>query len=1097
MQVQRPPSQPLPPSGPASPATKSATTPASPSAQPGSSPLKQDAVQIQSTAPEQLLENISSQASAQADQLEKAWKGTQSGNLVSRTFNSVLGKATGHENKAQVDVAKAVAKYRELPQLINQLRQDLKAAEKNPAQSEKLLAAFRATLQSTETLGKAAEAQLGLVQSSNKFWSGLTAEITSTLLVTSAAALAVRKLGMPMNAATAAAGFVLGGSTNVATHALFDNQYDVKREGLGNFLTAGISSSAMVITAKPGTTTLTRMVTTQAVVAGTTAGAGAVAREYEQGFQAGWQKRVATGTMVGAGVGVITGAAGSVVAKVMPQGGQNLVQKGIHQATTGAVTGTFGAGVAGTLNEAFNGFSEGWQTRVQQQMVGGAITGAVLSFAPSIQAEPKAQIDEPSPIEKTQAPPAQAPETEAPQPKAPSPEMEPSSVLSYADNPKLRDFDKLVSEHASTYDPVQKAQPQYLLDADGQPIPFKKSDSGLAPGYGYGGMPTGAPMPPGTSYGNAPPGLIKPDGSPLNPNPNQPDYGTMFPPSLVKPDGTPINPNVPSYGYAPSPALIKPDGTPLNPNQNPYPGSMPYPSMPVPPSSPSAAVSKASATPAVQTGSSYTTDIPEFKLHSVPTATMGSVTHHYTLDAVVDAPTAMPTLTGIAKQHHKSSSEALSYYEPTAPTLHSNINYTTKDMGSFFPAQLFKFTGSELSSALALQTSMSSAIQFNKPVTLNVTQGFGSLPPLISNIPAAPSYDYSNVPPSPIDSGMPPYGYGTAPTLQPGLIKPDGTPLIEGNNPYYTPGLLNADGTPMLNTGYGNPPTALVNVDGTPVKGSLKDHIYTDIFQDNDLRDKTVETFGQWTATFSASTTQSQLRDAWSNIMKGQEPSTTLEKTVMDIYTTRHARWERLADKMGLDSVPKEFQLYRGVSSEFFVEAVVKAWKDTSSPDMQIPSHELSSWSLTRSTAEGFGGNPNASVVYEANIPFERTLADKYVDDGTFITTFSHENEVVVATSEKNTLTTAKDKATVKFMGKTYTYAERNSLIAAWDAAQAAKPPAGSAPQPPSLPGLAPMPGYPSPSYPSMPSYPAGPPPVLTMPSDSIPLPAPPPFNPV
>jgi hypothetical protein len=350
--------------------------------------------------------------------------------------------------------------------------------------------------------------------------------------------------------------------------------------------------------------------------------------------------------------------------------------------------------------------------------------------------------------------------------------------------------------------------------------------------------------------------------------------------------------------------------------------------------------------------------------------------------------------------------------------------------------------------------------------------GYGSAPPA-----------YGAMPPLPMDPG---YGYGSGmPSPTPPLIKPDGTPLFDHgmpSSPYGSAQLLNADGQPIKSDGspydynsYGGPaPLALVKSDGTPIKGSLKEHIYTDIFQDTELRDKTIETFGQWTATYSASDTQKQMREAWSNIMKGQDPSTPMEHTVMDIYTTRKARWERLANTMGLDAVPKEFQLYRGVSSEFFVEAVVKAWRDTSSTDMQIPAHELSSWSLTRNTAEGFGSNPNASVVYEANVPFERTLADKFVDDGTFITSFSRENEVVVALSEKNTLTTPKDKATVKFQGKTYTYAERASLIAAWDAAQAAKPPAGSVP--PNTPNQ-PLPGYPSP-YPSTPGYPSSTPPL-------------------
>lgn len=169
------------------------------------------------------------------------------------------------------------------------------------------------------------------------------------------------------------------------------------------------------------------------------------------------------------------------------------------------------------------------------------------------------------------------------------------------------------------------------------------------------------------------------------------------------------------------------------------------------------------------------------------------------------------------------------------------------------------------------------------------------------------------------------------------------------------------------------------------------------------------------------------------NVINGADPQNALEQTIVDIYTSRPERWERLAQKMGLDSVPENFQLFRGVSSEFFVEAVVNAWRDNTSSDMQIPAYELSSWSLTRETAGGFARDPNAAVIFEANVPFERTLADKYVDDGSFISSFSHENEVVVAISEKNTLSTEKNKATVKFQGETYTYAERERLILTWD----------------------------------------------------------------
>ena len=125
----------------------------------------------------------------------------------------------------------------------------------------------------------------------------------------------------------------------------------------------------------------------------------------------------------------------------------------------------------------------------------------------------------------------------------------------------------------------------------------------------------------------------------------------------------------------------------------------------------------------------------------------------------------------------------------------------------------------------------------------------------------------------------------------------------------------------------------------------------------------------------------------------GQPAESELERLVVELAATRQARWRRLAAAEGLP-MPEAFHLFRGVNGEYAVEAVVKAWSDPTARTMAVPTHELASWSLDRGIAKAFGDSAAASVIYEADVPFGKTLLDKWVDGGPLVTMGLEQQEV-------------------------------------------------------------------------------------------------------
>ena len=209
-----------------------------------------------------------------------------------------------------------------------------------------------------------------------------------------------------------------------------------------------------------------------------------------------------------------------------------------------------------------------------------------------------------------------------------------------------------------------------------------------------------------------------------------------------------------------------------------------------------------------------------------------------------------------------------------------------------------------------------------------------------------------------------------------------------------------------------------------------RDDFYADIFADPSLSNRTESIVKLWA---KGGMNLPVIREAYARVvLEGKEPSTDIENTVVDLLTTRKERWMKLGEKLGIEP-PEQFHAYRGVTGRYAVDAIVKAWKDDSSKYMNVPNLELSSWSLDKEVAKDFAsGTKEPSVVYEADIPFSRTLMDKWVDDNYFITGFYREEEVVVA-GTKDSIRIPKEQATVKYQDKIYTYKERAQLFKAME----------------------------------------------------------------
>lgn len=218
--------------------------------------------------------------------------------------------------------------------------------------------------------------------------------------------------------------------------------------------------------------------------------------------------------------------------------------------------------------------------------------------------------------------------------------------------------------------------------------------------------------------------------------------------------------------------------------------------------------------------------------------------------------------------------------------------------------------------------------------------------------------------------------------------------------------------------------------DLSPRGQQLRADFHRPIYADVDLQGRATETLHRWVL---GGKDKLAVQEAFTNVaFAGKSPNNDMERTLLELVATRRDRWQRLSAREAVP-MPDQFKLYRGVRGDYAVDEVLRGWLNDGTSAVSISHHELTSWSTNRQTAETFMSGTPAAVLYEADIPFEQTLADKWVDGGSFVAWCPDQNEVVVSAA-RDTLSVPKERIQVTYQDRTYSYAERHDLLRAWNA---------------------------------------------------------------
>ena len=154
-------------------------------------------------------------------------------------------------------------------------------------------------------------------------------------------------------------------------------------------------------------------------------------------------------------------------------------------------------------------------------------------------------------------------------------------------------------------------------------------------------------------------------------------------------------------------------------------------------------------------------------------------------------------------------------------------------------------------------------------------------------------------------------------------------------------------------------------------------------------------------------------------------------KDMRNALATRRERWDKLVELAGLTEAPQSFTVYRGMRDIEVVNWVAVAWQDEENKFMRALTEPTASWSTHSTSADKFYGSHDG-VKWKADIPFENTFFDKWVDDHTFISSFWGENEIISGGAKRNAIAVKKEDVKVRLGGVEYTYDERDKFFAAY-----------------------------------------------------------------
>jgi hypothetical protein len=167
-----------------------------------------------------------------------------------------------------------------------------------------------------------------------------------------------------------------------------------------------------------------------------------------------------------------------------------------------------------------------------------------------------------------------------------------------------------------------------------------------------------------------------------------------------------------------------------------------------------------------------------------------------------------------------------------------------------------------------------------------------------------------------------------------------------------------------------------------------------------------------WLDLWTSEKTTDQQRALAQWLKAQQSPNSPEEISLVAWLSTRAIRWQKLAKHLGI-AVPDAFCVYRFAKlwrkGEFsgdktilpkvfeVIQKVVDTWISGSDQPFEARQKELGSWSLSISGLQKHIEMAKIGLIYKTELPFDLTIADKWVDDDAFVE-FSSENEIIALT---------------------------------------------------------------------------------------------------
>lgn len=383
---------------------------------------------IDETALAATLADLTTTARQQAAAIDATSKDLTSGNAVARGFNAMVNVFTHKQDHLESQRQTAVRALRStLPGDLETFHHLITAAGDDPVKQQAATTFLQTALARTQQAVDSYNDKATDLSKSNKFWSGIASDTLAGIGVAVGVGLCLTGAGATVGAPLIAASFAGGGALSLGGHALLDNQFDLKKEGLGTFVVGGLSGVATAVTAGASNAVAGRLSAgaarvfganavkgavvqggimaaarglTNGVVGATITGAQQLVDERARGYQPGAAQRILKAAGSGAVGGFVGGALWSGVSSALdaavpaamsrlPGGlssrvssvSDRVMASGTGRVAWNTLSGAFYGGPVGAAGTALAGWMTGEPLTKEEfwhQVVGGAINGGAV-----------------------------------------------------------------------------------------------------------------------------------------------------------------------------------------------------------------------------------------------------------------------------------------------------------------------------------------------------------------------------------------------------------------------------------------------------------------------------------------------------------------------------------------------------------------------------------------------------------------------------------------------------------------------------------------------------------------------------------------------